>query len=783
MSNIEVSNEAQAAIDIAVGHANARGVTEVTVRYIMLGLLDCDESEARCFIEAIGEDPDVFLALTEDTIAEQDVDWVSEFSEKDAYEALQDIQELGVDLISILERAAIGFDPSAITTLAMAATFASVRQDDVSTLDLLHAAFAHPDFLPALEKIPGLDLNMVFTELASSLTDDSVEFDLDRRSDSAQAIPKDIADFGRDLTAMARAGELDAVVGRDTETERALQIMLRRTKSNPVLIGEPGVGKTAIVEGIALRVADGTAPEGLQDIRLIEVDMGSLVAGTRNRGDMEEKVQALIKLASADNVVVFLDEVHSVVGAGSTRDGGSSVSDLLKPAMSRGEITVIGATTLDEFKIIEKDAALSRRFQPVLIEEPTPEAARRILTRVATQLTAHHGVSFTADAIAAAVDLTVRYVPERNLPDKAIDALDEAGARWTIANARGEDLEAVITRTEIAAVVEDIAGVPVSAADDDEMQKLLNLESLMGTRVKGQDEALKVLARAVRRTRAGLGDPKRPVGSFIFSGPTGVGKTEAAKALAEFVYGSEDSLITIDMSEYMEKSSVSRLIGAPPGYIGHDAPGQLTEAVRRQPWSVVLFDEVEKAHSDVFDVLLQLLEEGRLTDSSGRVVDFSNTVVVMTSNLGVDQLTTKAFGFAGQATAEVDSYKRSQETLAAALKDHFRPEFMNRIDQVVVFGSLAEAEIVQIAEKFCKELAERVADTGAALHVSKAALKLLARQGYYPEYGARPLRRLIQDQLENRLAELLLAGDLTPASTAVVDIDGDGGFDISLRQL
>jgi ATP-dependent Clp protease ATP-binding subunit ClpC len=287
----------------------------------------------------------------------------------------------------------------------------------------------------------------------------------------------------------------------------------------------------------------------------------------------------------------------------------------------------------------------------------------------------------------------------------------------------------------------------------------------------------------VRRTRAGLGDPKRPVGSFIFSGPTGVGKTEAAKALAEFVYGSEDSLITIDMSEYMEKSSVSRLIGAPPGYIGHDAPGQLTEAVRRQPWSVVLFDEVEKAHSDVFDVLLQLLEEGRLTDSSGRVVDFSNTVVVMTSNLGVDQLTTKAFGFAGQATAEVDSYKRSQETLAAALKDHFRPEFMNRIDQVVVFGSLAEAEIVQIAEKFCKELAERVADTGAALHVSKAALKLLARQGYYPEYGARPLRRLIQDQLENRLAELLLAGDLTPASTAVVDIDGDGGFDISLRQL
>ncbi|MCP4792096.1 MAG: ATP-dependent Clp protease ATP-binding subunit [Actinomycetia bacterium] len=779
MNEQQFSPKAVQALELSGFHAEARGTTQVDVRHLMLGVLDVEDTEVRTLIEMLGVDIEAFIARIEGAIEASGGGWMSQFTQEDADEALIDIAAAGIDLADLNPDGRYG--PSALTNLALAATFASLRGDVITTVDVLHAGLAHPDILPVLEggEEFGLDLEVAFDHLAAHLNGELDGLFGAAARDNQQTLRKsDVAEFGRDLTALARNGELDPVVGRDAETERAMQVMLRRTKSNPVLVGEPGVGKTAIVEGIANRIAAGDAPEDLADTRIIELDLAGMMAGSRHRGDMEEKVQALIEAACDEGVVLFIDEIHSLVGAGAGKDGsGVSVSDMLKPAMARGDLSVVGATTLDEYVAIEKDAALERRFQKVLVTEPTAPVAEAMLAKVVEALTDHHGVSYTADAISAAVRLTTRYIPERNLPDKAIDVLDEAGACWAIASMRNEDVADAIGATEVAAIVEASAGVPVLAADEDERQRLLDMEGLLGSRVFGQDDALSVLSRAVRRSRAGLGDPQRPNGSFIFSGPTGVGKTEAAKALAEFLYGSEDALITVDMSEYMEEQSTAKMIGAPPGYRGHGEPGQLTEAVRRNPWSVVLLDEIEKAHPEVFDMLLQVLEEGRLTDAAGRVVDFSNALIIMTTNLGVSQISQGGFGF--DSSSPDTGYAHMQNTLNDALKKHFRPEFLNRVDEVVVFNQLGTDQIKSIAGKFCAGLGERVAEMGTTLHVSDKALTHLATVGFDIDYGARPLRRAVQALLENAIADLFLAGDLPVGSVAVVDeVDGDLAIEV-----
>jgi ATP-dependent Clp protease ATP-binding subunit ClpC len=633
--------------------------------------------------------------------------------------------------------------------------------------------------------------------------------------------------FGRNLTQMARDKKLDPVVGRDREIERMMQVLSRRTKNNPVLIGEPGVGKTAIVEGLAQKIVANDVPETLKGKQIYTLDLGALVAGSRYRGDFEERLKKVLKeVRTKDNIVLFIDELHTLVGAGAA-EGAIDAASILKPMLARGELQTIGATTLDEYrKHLEKDAALERRFQPIKVEEPSLEHTLEILKGLRDRYEEHHAVTITDQALVAAANLADRYISDRFLPDKAIDLIDEAGSRLRIKRvttppeikevdaelfkvrkqkdaaveaqnfdeakrlsasekeisdrrasleaswkAQGEELFDVVDEEVIAEVLATWTGIPVYKLTEEETAKLLRMEDELHRRIIGQEEAIKALARAIRRTRAGLKDPRRPSGSFIFLGPTGVGKTELAKTLAEFLFGDETALIQLDMSEYMEKHTVSRLVGSPPGYVGYDEGGQLTEAVRRKPFSVVLFDEVEKAHPDIFNALLQILEDGRLTDSQGRTVDFKNTILIMTSNLGTADLRKGSVGF-GKASEDV-TYEKMKIKVNEALKGHFKPEFLNRIDDVIVFHELTKGEVTEIVDLLVKRVQTQLDAQGIGLELTQAAKELLAAKGYDPQLGARPLRRTIQRMLEDQLSEKLLQKEYRVGETVVVDAEGE----------
>ncbi len=640
---------------------------------------------------------------------------------------------------------------------------------------------------------------------------------------------KTLEEFTRDLTEAAREGKLDPVIGREEEIQRVIQILSRRTKNNPVLIGEPGVGKTAIAEGLAQRIIAADVPEELLDKRILSLDLSGMVAGTKYRGEFEERIKnTLNEVKSAGNVILFIDELHTIVGAGSA-EGAVDAANILKPALSRGEIRVIGATTLNEYrKYVEKDAALERRFQPVTVGEPTPEASIEILKGLRDKYEAHHKLTITDEAIEEAVMLSHRYINDRFLPDKAIDLMDEAASKVRmaaetaspdlksleekIATLHREKAEAIaaqdfekaaqlrdieqnyqeqveierenwrrhrsqnrgqVTGDDIAAVVSGWTGIPVTRLTESESQRLLKLEDTLHQRVVGQDEAVTAVAKAIRRGRVGLKDPKRPIGSFLFLGPTGVGKTELCKTLAEAMFGDENAMIRIDMSEYMEKHTVSRLVGSPPGYVGHEEGGQLTEKVRRKPYSVVLFDEIEKAHEDVWNILLQILEDGIVTDSQGRRVDFKNTVIVMTSNVGAKNITAAETARLGFDATEKDAdenarFQRIREAVMAELKRTFKPEFLNRIDETIVFRQLTREDIVKIARRMLDNTGRRMAEKGITLAAEDEAVEALAKDGFDPQYGARPLRRAIQSAVEDAVAEQMLEGQLVSGDTAHV---------------
>ncbi len=636
--------------------------------------------------------------------------------------------------------------------------------------------------------------------------------------------------YGRDLTTMAREGKLDPVIGREEEIKRVIQILTRRTKNNPCLIGEPGVGKTAIAEGLAQKIVEGNIPEILRDKRVITLDLASMVAGAKYRGEFEERMKKVVEeLRKAGDVILFIDELHTIIGAGAA-EGAIDASNILKPALARGELQAIGATTLDEYrKHIEKDAALERRFQPITVSEPSVEETIQILKGLRDRYEAHHRVKITDEALIAASELSNRYITDRFLPDKAVDLIDEAASKVRLQmgiqppelkdlEERIEELakekeeaisaqdferaasvrdrekqikeklknrknnwkvrqteQATVGEEEIADIVSGWTGIPVHKLTQGESERLLNMEGILHERVIGQDEAVEAVAKAIRRARVGLKDPKRPIGSFIFLGPTGVGKTELSKALAEALFGDDNAMIRIDRSEYMEKHTVSRLIGSPPGYIGYEEGGQLTEKVRRKPYSVILFDEIEKAHPDVFNILLQILDDGRLTDSKGKVVDFKNTVVIMTSNVGAHTIKKqKTLGFAGNIEDEKrSSYEKMKENIIGELRRTFRPEFLNRIDEVIVFHALEQKDINEIVKLMIKDLENRMKELNIKLQVSEDAQKILAQRGFDPQYGARPLKRAITKTVEDKLSEEMLKGTISKNDRVLVETENE----------
>lgn len=641
-----------------------------------------------------------------------------------------------------------------------------------------------------------------------------------------QTSSKILDKYGKNLTLVASQNKIDPVIGREKEIERAIQILSRRTKNNPVFIGDPGVGKTSVAEGLAANIASGNVPDNLVGKVLYTLDMGSMLAGAKYRGEFEERIKQVVdEVVKNGNIILFIDELHTIIGAGSTGESTIDASNILKPVLSRGDIQIIGATTIDEYrKHIEKDSALERRFQPVLITEPTKEETIKILEGLREKYESHHNVKITDEAIVAAVDLSIRYITDRFLPDKAIDLIDESASRVRLREINSQknilnsekyilskeindelnrdigknlDLDistkssqgivnieipkksyiGIVDKEIIAEVVELWTGVPVNKIVEEEAERLLNLEEILHGRVVGQDQAVKSISRAIRRSRAGLKDPKRPIGSFLFLGPTGVGKTELCKALAEVQFGDENQIIRIDMSEYMEKHAVSKLIGSPPGYVGYNEGGQLTEKVRRNPYSVVLFDEIEKAHEDVFNILLQILDDGRLTDSKGRMVDFKNTILIMTSNVGATKINKKnhqvlGFGTNKDKEEEIkDQYDKMKESIMGELKQKFKPEFLNRIDDIIVFHPLEEYHIYEIVKLMTREVIERLKSLNIDLKMSEEAVKLIAQEGMDLEYGARPLKRAIQKELEDTLSEAILKGDIKKGSSVVAEIE------------
>ena len=640
-----------------------------------------------------------------------------------------------------------------------------------------------------------------------------------------QASSKLLEKYGKNLTLIASQNKIDPVIGREKEIERAIQILSRRTKNNPVFIGDPGVGKTSVAEGLAINISSGNVPDNLIGKVLYTLDMGSMLAGAKYRGEFEERMKQVIEeVAKNGNIILFIDELHTIIGAGSTGESTIDASNILKPALSRGDIQIIGATTIDEYrKHIEKDSALERRFQPVLITEPTKEETIEILKGLREKYEGHHNVKITDEAIVAAVDLAIRYIPDRFLPDKAIDLIDESASRVRLRENSlqknsistdkctldketdyklNEDIiedeilgisiklsdnipnienhkksyVGIVDKEIIAEVVELWTGVPVNQIVKEEAYKLLNLEEILHGRIVGQDQAVMSISKAIRRSRAGLKDPKKPIGSFLFLGPTGVGKTELCKALAEVQFGDENQIIRIDMSEYMEKHAVSKLIGSPPGYVGYNEGGQLTEKVRRNPYSVVLFDEIEKAHGDVFNILLQILDDGRLTDSKGRMIDFKNTILIMTSNVGATKINkNKVLGFETNKDKEDtrNQYDKMKESIMGELKQKFKPEFLNRIDDIIVFHPLEEYHIYEIVKLMTRDVIQRLKSLDIDLKISEEAVKLIAKKGLDLEYGARPLKRAIQRELEDTLSEAILKGDIKKGNSVIAEIDNN----------
>ncbi len=796
--------KANEALNIAIHYAEKMGHTYIGSEHILMGLLKVGSGVAAAVLEDNGVTAEKINELITDTI--------------------------GVGSETALTPS--GFTSRANRIIEMAATGSRNAGKELCGTEHLLIALLGDGENYALNFIKKLGVDAAFLT-SEALNAAGFENTYSGSQNSGKAKRKgnqkknsstpNLDKFGRDLTAAAADGKLDPVIGRGEEIERVIQILCRRTKNNPCLIGEPGVGKTAIAEGLALKISEGSVPEILLGKRLISLDLTGMVAGTKYRGDFEERIKAVIdEVSENSDVILFIDEIHNIVGAGAA-EGATDAANILKPALARGEMQVIGATTIAEYrKNIEKDAALERRFQPVTVGEPSEEDALQILKGLKEKYETHHGVAIEDAALAAAVALSARYITDRFLPDKAIDLIDEAGSRVRLRNssppdtikeleselqdidakkaeaAANQDFEAAamlrdksrelserldssrkewkqagggtVTENEIAEIVSLWTGVPLTQLNESESERLLRLEDELHKRIIGQNEAVTALSRAIRRGRVGLKDPNRPIGSFIFLGPTGVGKTELCKALANAMFGSDNAMIRLDMSEYMEKHTVSRLIGSPPGYVGFDEGGQLTEKVRSKPYSVVLFDEIEKAHPDVFNILLQILDDGVLTDSQGRRVNFKNTVVVMTSNIGARLITEKkqSFGFAADEGAAGD-YKAIRETVLNELKKAFRPEFLNRIDDTVVFHKLSHEDIKKIAEKMLEVLKSRMLSLGVEVSFSEECLSAIASAGFDPVYGARPLRRAIQNKIEDMFSEKLLDGTIQSGDKINVD--------------
>ena len=791
----------------------------IGTEHILFGLLNAEDGRASTILKEAGIDNDRFLYLFQKTI-----DKGTRISGNMFTPRTKRLFERSVEISLKARKGYVGTEHLLLSLLLDEGSIAvsilkTMRVDtDEMAEDIAESLLAEGDFQKD-ERNADQPASAKFKPVKRGKDDD--ERDLE-----------ELSGFGVNLNRRAEEGKLDPVIGRKNEIDRVIQVLTRRTKNNPVLVGEPGVGKSAVVEGLAQAIVKGNVPEILADKIIFSLDLAGMISGARYRGDFEERLKKTIDIVKSNgNIVLFIDEIHNIVGAGSTGESNMDAANILKPMLSRGELQTIGATTIDEYrKYIEKDAALERRFQPIKVEAPSPEEAVEILKGLRDKYEAHHGVSIPDEAIVAAVTLSDRYITDRFLPDKAIDLIDEAASRVRLdsynspveARQKEKELNALvaekddakrrddfekaikinkeitrvnkeldairakaaklagsreklkITAGDVAKVVSNWTGVPVVKLTETEAQKLLDLEETLHRRVIGQNAAVEAVAEAIRRSRAGLSDPNRPIGSFIFVGPTGVGKTELSKALAEAVFGNENNLIRIDMSEYMEKHSVSKMVGAPPGYAGFDEAGQLTEKVRRRPYSVVLFDEIEKAHPDVFNLMLQILDDGRLTDNKGRTVSFKNTIIIMTSNVGASEISKKSsLGFSGNKTSEYDDACNKYND---ALKEKFRPEFLNRIDEIIVCHKLTRVETAKIAEIMLSHLRKRLALMDVELVISDVAMGLIIEKGYDSEYGARPLRRVIQRNIEDVLSEKILRGELAAGAKITVD-EKDGEFD------
>ena len=814
MASIRFTQKAQNVLNNALAYARELGHTYIGSEHILLGLVGERESVAANLLSARGADFEKIRAAVIEVAGEGTPGNVS--------------------AADMTPRTKHIIEASSMEALQL-------RQNYIGTEHLLLALLAQRDCVGVkiLEEC-GISLSDIRTDLTSYLSgnrNESSSFSGDRKESAkeSKSHTPTLSAHGRDLTAIAKEGKIDPIIGRDNETERVVQILSRRTKNNPCLIGEPGVGKTAVVEGLAQRIVEGNVPETLRNKTIITLDIPSMIAGAKYRGEFEERMKNVMEEVSKNpNIILFIDEIHTIIGAGAA-EGAVDAANIIKPALARGEMQVIGATTISEFrKHIEKDAALERRFQSVLVGEPSPEEAVKILMGLRDKYEAHHEVKITDKAISAAVELSRRYITDRYLPDKAIDLIDEAASRLRISvhtsppdlrelverikavstekeqaiNAQNFELAAKLRddekslkaqyddakseweksqsderlsvgENEIADVVTQWTGIPVSKLLEAESEKLLHLEEALKARVIGQDSAVEAISRAIRRGRMGLKDPRRPIGSFIFLGPTGVGKTELTKALAGIMFGNENAMIRLDMSEYMEKHSVSKLIGSPPGYVGFEEGGQLTEQIRRHPYSVVLFDEIEKAHPDVFNILLQVLEDGILTDSQGRRVDFKNTVIIMTSNVGASVMSQgRSLGFSDTSDSSNDK-KASDARVMGALKQTFRPEFINRIDDIIIFNKLTEENIEQIASIMLNEVAKRIADLGVTAEFDSSVVKLVSREGFDEVYGARPLRRAIVRLVEDTFSTEMLEGRIKTGDTVrAIEKDGSVTFQV-----